>query len=321
MGKLIDLTGKQFNHLTVISRADNNVLPSGLKEPMWNCLCDCGNTTVVRGAFLRSGHTGSCGCHQTGDNFVDHTGHRFNHLTVIRRVENEIQPNGNTIPRYLCKCDCGNEIVTRGSSLLDGHTKSCGCRKKQLRIKDMIGQKFGKLTVVSRADDYNNPNGTIFIMWNCVCDCGVHTVVRGTSLRDGHCVSCGCYRLEQLSEKPMSKAELWTVSYFDRLGVVYFPQKSYPGLKGVGGGLLSYDFLVWIDDKPKVLIECHGTQHYEVNEYFGGIEQFNRQQIHDELKRQHAINIGLPLIEIPYDGDKEIDFINKLENSIFDYLK
>lgn len=32
------------------------------KEAHWLCLCDCGNTTVVKGAKLRSGHTRSCGC-------------------------------------------------------------------------------------------------------------------------------------------------------------------------------------------------------------------------------------------------------------------
>jgi hypothetical protein len=28
---------------------------------------------------------------------------------------------------WLCKCDCGKSIEVRGSSLISGHTKSCGC--------------------------------------------------------------------------------------------------------------------------------------------------------------------------------------------------
>lgn len=56
--KSIDLTGMRFGRLTVIKRSDiykNN-------EACWECLCDCGNTTIVRGYYLRHGMTMSCGC-------------------------------------------------------------------------------------------------------------------------------------------------------------------------------------------------------------------------------------------------------------------
>ena len=54
---------------------------------------------------------------------IDLKGKRFSRLTVIERVENNSR--GNTMWR--CKCDCGNEIVVRGSCLTSGNTKSCGC--------------------------------------------------------------------------------------------------------------------------------------------------------------------------------------------------
>lgn len=55
---LIDLTGKRFGRLTVVSRAS----PIGIKRVRWAAQCDCGNETEVDGAHLRSGHTRSCGC-------------------------------------------------------------------------------------------------------------------------------------------------------------------------------------------------------------------------------------------------------------------
>lgn len=58
MGKLIDLTGKRYNRLTVI--AVNGKDKNG--HPLWECCCDCGNTCFVTGSRLRSGNTGSCGC-------------------------------------------------------------------------------------------------------------------------------------------------------------------------------------------------------------------------------------------------------------------
>lgn len=58
MGKLIDLTGKHFDRLLVLERADS----SEGKRVMYLCECDCGNKIVTRAESLRSGHTQSCGC-------------------------------------------------------------------------------------------------------------------------------------------------------------------------------------------------------------------------------------------------------------------
>lgn len=58
MSKLIDLTGKTFNRLAVIERAEN--AKSGL--PRWKCQCSCGNIKIVQGGHLRTKHTQSCGC-------------------------------------------------------------------------------------------------------------------------------------------------------------------------------------------------------------------------------------------------------------------
>ena len=55
MGVLQDLTGKTFGRLTVIKRAENNILPSGQRQTMWLCKCSCGNNkdVIVRGADLK----------------------------------------------------------------------------------------------------------------------------------------------------------------------------------------------------------------------------------------------------------------------------
>lgn len=50
----IDLTGKKYGRLSVISYAGNS---------KWKCLCECGNTTDVRVQHLISNGTKSCGCH------------------------------------------------------------------------------------------------------------------------------------------------------------------------------------------------------------------------------------------------------------------
>lgn len=57
---------------------------------------------------------------------------------------------------------------------------------------DLIGQRFGRLVVTSRAEDYVSPKGYKRVQFNCICDCGAQTVVCGASLRSGKTVSCGC---------------------------------------------------------------------------------------------------------------------------------
>lgn len=57
MGASIDITSQRFGRLTVVSRGANKGRQYG-----WNCVCDCGNTTHIAGASLRSGYTKSCGC-------------------------------------------------------------------------------------------------------------------------------------------------------------------------------------------------------------------------------------------------------------------
>lgn len=58
MSKLIDLTGKRFNNLVVLKRAES--AENGVAR--WECLCDCGNTAIARGGNLKSGAVKSCGC-------------------------------------------------------------------------------------------------------------------------------------------------------------------------------------------------------------------------------------------------------------------
>lgn len=82
--KFIDITNQKFNHLTVVERIPNT------SPIMWKCKCDCGKTVAVRGAYLKNGHTKSCGCQRVTvaqelgkNNLINLIGQRFGFLTVI----------------------------------------------------------------------------------------------------------------------------------------------------------------------------------------------------------------------------------------------
>lgn len=53
-----DLMGKRFGMLTVEKQSHVD------RYVYWNCVCDCGNKSVVRSSRLVSGNTTSCGCYR-----------------------------------------------------------------------------------------------------------------------------------------------------------------------------------------------------------------------------------------------------------------
>ena len=61
---------------------------------------------------------------------------------------------------------------------------------------NMIGKRFGRLTVIK--ENGKSKNGSL--MYLCECNCGNVVTVRGISLRNGDCKSCGCLRKEVSSK-------------------------------------------------------------------------------------------------------------------------
>ncbi|MCO7127838.1 AP2 domain-containing protein [Sporolactobacillus shoreicorticis] len=117
---------------------------------------------------------------------IDITGQRFGRLIAIKEVERK-----NAIRRYLCHCDCGNEKVLTVKELRSGHTKSCGCLRNRpsKNRKNLIGVKFGRLTVISETNKLDK-NGRL--IWHCRCACGTELDVIGHDLTTGNTTSCGC---------------------------------------------------------------------------------------------------------------------------------
>ena len=62
-------------------------------------------------------------------------------------------------------------------------------------IKNLIGQRFGKLTVIER--DLSKKGGAAY--WICKCDCGNIISARGQSLRE-YKIDCGCGLSDRLSK-------------------------------------------------------------------------------------------------------------------------
>lgn len=65
--------------------------------------------------------------------------------------------------------------------------------KRQYNFKDLTGQKFGRLTIISFAGLDSSQKS----IWKCLCDCGTIKCIGNSALKKGTTKSCGCYRKER----------------------------------------------------------------------------------------------------------------------------
>jgi len=63
------------------------------------------------------------------------------------------------------------------------------------RLIDLTGERFGRLTVISRIGTDKHHKVT----WFCKCDCGRTITTEGQSLRNGDTKSCGCFARQQFA--------------------------------------------------------------------------------------------------------------------------
>lgn len=135
---------------------------------------------------------------------IDLTGKKFGRLTVIKRIGRDKYYHST----WLCKCECGKEKICNGKYLKEGKTKSCGClyketvkkngkKNKGKNIKNLVGMKFGRLTVTELTNK-RDINGCV--IYKCKCECGSYKDVSSRHLLDGNIQSCGCLARENVKK-------------------------------------------------------------------------------------------------------------------------
>jgi hypothetical protein len=119
-------------------------------------------------------------------------GQKIGMLTFIKDIGND--KFGHSL--WLCRCDCGKEIIRNGAAVKFGRVISCNCLQKR-RVRetlkhDLTGQTFGYLTVIKEAYTSTSKRSK----WLCKCKCGKEKIVGLSELRTGHTRSCGCLQIE-----------------------------------------------------------------------------------------------------------------------------
>lgn len=123
--------------------------------------------------------------------FLDLKGEKFGNLTALYRIKDSEHKG---YAKWLCKCDCGSNVIVNTIKLKRGTITNCGCIPKDNALngnkaENLLGKRYGKLSVIKRVE---NKNGRV--RWLCKCDCGNEKIITAKSLKSGHIKSCGCVR-------------------------------------------------------------------------------------------------------------------------------
>ena len=221
---------------------------------------------------------------------IDLTNQTFGRLTVLHKDTERITKSGSY---WICQCECGKIKSIKSSSLRRGEIQSCGClrteramatKEKLGLIDNLVNQRFGYLTVISKAEKRGN-GGEVY--WNCLCDCGKTITVRGHDLKrkdENKTVSCGC--------KHMSIGEFNVQSILQNNNITFINQYTFIDLPKS-----RYDFAIISNNQVVRLIEFDGKQHIQPIEFFG---DFKVIQQRDQIKNEYALSHNIPLVRIPY---------------------
>lgn len=113
---------------------------------------------------------------------------------------------------WKCQCDCGNEIVVKGTLLTTGKVVSCGLCDNKYNFDDpqkvevsssLVGKRFGRLLVLEEKTEIEKDTETgeeiKKDIVRCRCDCGNEINVSRASLLSGNTKSCGCLHKDKLN--------------------------------------------------------------------------------------------------------------------------
>lgn len=95
------------------------------------------------------------------------------------------------------------------------------------KFKDLMGQKFGRLTIIELA----GRNKSHKIIWKCLCDCGKEAIVVGTCLVTGRTKSCGCLHKEVITKHGLTGSRIYAI-WNSMMSRCYHPKNKY--FKGYG---------------------------------------------------------------------------------------
>ena len=189
MSKFIGISiGTIFGKWTTLAEA----LSGNRSQIYYPCRCICGTERNVAVATLLNGTSKGCkACSIKHKNDI-HIGDKFSRWTIISEYILGSSSNRRGI-FFICRCDCGTEKEISANSLRQGTSTGCSkCADYKPRLRSTIfepGDTFYDWTVVK----LEGSDKSRALIWDCVCKCGRHSMIRTEALLKGtskRCRSC-----------------------------------------------------------------------------------------------------------------------------------
>lgn len=201
---------------------------------------------------------------------------------------------------YVCSAhkEYGSQFITWGNLVAGFGCRYCGqestasARRLSFdEVKNIFAEHNMELV-----ENQEYINSSIPMQYICARhpECGIQ-LMSTANARKNHCPYCR-----------QSKGEAKIRQFLTSHNITFQSQKKFDELLGVGGGKLSYDFYI---PHRNLLIEYQGNFHDGTAGSIQTNEEFQRQKIHDERKREYSQKHNIKLLEIWYPDFENIEVI------------
>ena len=186
--------GQTFGDLTILDVTYSSSKANHRPIREFECSCSCGEKVNKNLYSVLNGKTKSCG-HLLGKSgsggrkrkdYTQYIGQTFNELTILNVKKEE--GKSSIIWKFECLCSCGEKVVKRANQVLSGRARSCGHLKKK-DYSNLIGQKFGELTILEISEPIKELNSRRIS--TCLCSCGRKVKSNFSAVINGQTKTCG----------------------------------------------------------------------------------------------------------------------------------
>ena len=248
----------------------------------------------IHGVFeqIPNAHLNGNGClkcankNVTTEDFIEKArkihGNKYGY-SLVKYVNNSTKVKIICTKHGIFNQDPQNHLSGSGCLICGIDSRNDGLRKNTEYFVNKSKLKHGNTYDYSLAE-YKHGKKKIDII------CPKHGIFK--QIANDHMQGVGCPMCKQ------SRGERKITQYLLKNNVNFIYQKGFDDCRDVNR--LSFDF--YLPDS-NICIEFDGKQHYEINEYFGGIKSFVELQKRDEIKNEYCLNSNIKLIRIRYDDN------------------
>ena len=255
-----------------------------------------GEQSIRVNHFLDGKGCGRCGNEESGlkrrkrdADLIDlYKSHCEEHnLTFIGMRREYVNNHGRLWIKYICNIHKSAGVKEVRADAFISKNQGCSeCAKEKSglhlllpyeKVIERVKEKNANLEIVGEYKSLDKRLTVRCTKCNTTWDAYVYTYMK--------CPMCEHYYM----------GEKLTAEYLKENEIEYFEQYKFDDC--VYKYPLKFDFFL---PNQNICIEYNGSQHYKPCDIFGGEEQFEVQQIRDNIKRQYCKDNGIKLIEIPY---------------------